>query len=283
MRKLLFVILIPLALVLAGPATAATAVSITNSGFQPAQVTIGSGDTVTWTNNDTVNRQIVADGGAFSSPQIRPGDDFSFRFTRAATYAYHDQAKTAQKGTVVVRATGARSVTIAAGARSIILGSTVELSGSVTGGQRSGQQLIVVGKPYRGPETRTPALTESDGSWSVRVRPRIRTEYKVEWGNTVSSTEPIVYVRPAVQLRVLNARTGRLYAKVTALVPYKGKLITLQRLRGSTWVKVRRARLASGSVARFTARLPRTARIRLLVPTAPGYLQGYSRTALVRR
>ena len=141
----------------------------------------------------------------------------------------------------------------------------------------------MVGKPYRGSETRTPALTESDGSWSVRVRPRIRTEYQVEWGNTVSSTAPIVYVRPAVRLRVLNARAGRLYAKVTALVPYKGKMITLQRLQGSTWVKVRRVRLGAGSAISFTARLPRTARVRVLVPSAPGYLQGNSGTALVRR
>jgi plastocyanin len=283
MRKLLLLTLIPLALVVAGPATAATAISITTSGFQPAQVTIGNGDTVTWTNNDTVNRQIVADGGLFTSPQIRPGDDYSFRFTRPGTFAYHDQAKTAQRGTVIVRPTGARSVTIAAGARSVVLGGTVELSGSITGGPRNGQQLIIVGKPSRGSETRTAAITDSDGTWSVRVRPVIRTEYHVEWGNTISSTAPIVYVRPAVRLRVLRARSGRLYAKVTARISYRGKMVTLQRLRGSTWVKVRRVRLGVGSAATFTARLPRTARIRVLVPSAPGYLQGFSGTTLVRR
>jgi hypothetical protein len=125
--------------------------------------------------------------------------------------------------------------------------------------------------------------TESDGDWSLRVRPRIRTEYQVEWGNTVSPNAPIVYVRPRVQLRVLNRMTGRLYVKVTALTSYRGKFLTLQRLSRSSWVKVGRARLGAGSVARFTARLPRTARIRVLVPSAPGYLQGASGTVLVRR
>jgi hypothetical protein len=143
--------------------------------------------------------------------------------------------------------------------------------------------VIVVAKPYRGAETRTPVLTESDGSWSLRVRPRIRTEYQAEWGNTMSEQAPIVHVRPVVQLRVLNAGSGRLYTRVTALRTYRGKLVTLQRLRGSRWVKVRRVRLGAGSAARFTARLPRTARIRALVPAAPGYLQGFSRSALVRR
>jgi plastocyanin len=282
-RKLLLLTLIPFALMLAGPATAATPITITTAGFQPAQVTVGAGDEVTWTNTDTVNRQVVADGGAFTSPQIRPGDTYTFRFTRAGTFAYHDQAKTAQKGTVVVRPTGARSVTIAAGARSVVLGGSVELSGNVTGGPRSGQQLVIFGRPYRGAETRTTAITDSDGTWSVRVRPTIRTEYRVEWGNTISSMEPIIFVRPAVRLRVRNASAGRLWAKVTARIPYRGKLVTLQRLRGNTWVKVRRVRLGAGSATTFTARLPRTARIRVLVPTAPGYLQGASGTMLVRR
>jgi plastocyanin len=282
-RKLVFAALIALSLGVTAPAYADTSVSITATGFTPEQAMVGSGETVTWKNNDTVNRQLVGDGGMFRSQLLRPGDTFSFRFTRVGTFPYRDQQKTDQRGTVVVRATGARSVTISSSVRSTVLGGSVELSGNVTGGPRGGQQLVVVAKPYRGTETRTPVVTESDGDWSLRVRPKIRTEYQVEWGNTVSSTAPIVYVRPKVQLRVLNRMTGRLFAKVTALRPYRGKLITLQRLSGSGWVKVRRVRLGPGSLARFTARLPRTARIRVLVPSAPGYLQGASGTVLVRR
>jgi hypothetical protein len=164
----------------------------------------------------------------------------------------------------------------------VTLGSSVELSGNVTG-TRAGQQVVIVAKPYRGTETRTAVVTDSDGDWSLRVRPRIRTEYQAESGNVVSNQAPIVYVRPAVQLRVLSARAGRFFVRVTALRSYQGKRVTLQRLSGSTWIKVRRVRLGPGSSARFTARLPRTARIRVLVPAAPGYLQGVSRTALVRR
>jgi plastocyanin len=284
MRKLLLAILVVLGLIAATPAQAAEAISITASGFEPAQATIATGETVTWTNNDTVSRQVVADGGAFSSPPIAPGQTYSFRFTRIGTFAYHERTKTSLKGTVVVRGVGAgRSVTIAASVRTTTLGGSVELSGNVSGGPRSGQQLIVVAKPYQGAETRTAVTTESDGDWSLRVRPRIRTEYQVEWGNTVSDTAPIVYVRPRVQLRVLNRMTGRLYVKVTALRSYRGKLVTLQRRSGNTWVKVKRVRLGTGSVARFTARLPRTATIRVLVPSAPGYLQGASGTVLVRR
>jgi plastocyanin len=285
MRKLLLAIVTALALAVPAPAVAqAETVSITATGFQPAQATIATGETVQWTNNDTVARKIVADGGAFTSPSIPAGGTYSFRFTRAGTFAYHDETRTTQRGTIVVRSvTGGRTVTIASSVRSTVLGGTVELSGDVTGGPRGGQQLVVVAKPYRGPETRTPVVTESDGDWSLRVRPRIRTEYQVEWGNVTSSNAPIVYVRPRVQLRVLNRMTGRLYTKVNAMVSYRGKLITLQRLSGGSWVKVKRVRVGAGSIARFTARLPRTARIRVLVPSARGYLQGASGTALVRR
>lgn len=284
MRKLLLAILIVMGLGIAAPAQAAEAISITASGFEPARATIASGETVTWTNNDAVSRQVIADGGAFSSPPIAPSSTYSFRFTRVGTFAYHERTKTSMKGAVVVRNVGAgRSVSISASVRTTVLGGSVELSGNVSGGPAGGQQVVVVAKPYRGAETRTAVTTEFDGEWSLRVRPRIRTEYQVEWGNAVSPNAPIVYVRPRVQLRVLNRMTGRLYVKVTALTSYRGKLLTLQRLSGSSWAKVRRARIGAGSVARFTARLPRTARIRVLVPSAPGYLQGSSGTVLVRR
>jgi plastocyanin len=284
MRKLLLAGLVVLGLVVAAPAQAAQTITITSSGFDPAQATVATGETVTWTNNDAVARHVVADGGAFDSGPIAPGRTFSFRFTRAGTFAYHDQTKTAQKGTIVARNVGAgRSVTISASVRTTVLGGSVELSGNVSGGPQTAQQVVIVAKPYQGAETRTALTTESDGDWSLRVRPRIRTEYQVEWGNIVSDRAPIVYVRPRVQLRVLNRQTGRLYVKVTALRSYQGKLATLQRLSGSSWVKVKRVRIGRGSVARFTARLPRTARIRVIVPTAPGYLQGASGTVLVRR
>lgn len=176
MRKLVLVILIVLGLGVAAPAQAAEAISITTSGFEPAQATIANGETVTWTNNDAVSRQVVADGGAFSSPPIGPGSTWSFRFTRVGRFAYHERTKTSLKGAIVVRNVGAgRSVSISASARAIVLGGSVELSGNVSGGPAGGQQVVVVAKPYRGAETRTAVTTESDGDWSLRVRPRIRT------------------------------------------------------------------------------------------------------------
>lgn len=279
MRKLIMFAVVTLALAIAAPATAATGVSITNTGFAPSGVTVGAGDEVTWTNTDGVMQRVTADGGAFQSPPLKPGETWTFRFDRAGTFAYHGLSPS-QRGTVIVRRTAVRSVTISTTRRTVTLGNSTELSGEISAG--AGQQVVVVADPYSGPSTRTPVITESDGSWSLRVRPRIRTEYHAEWGQTPSAQSPIVYVRPAVQLRVLRASAGRFFTRVVAQRSYRGKLVTVQRLRGSVWVKVKRVRLGLNSSARFTAQLPRTARVRVLVPSAPGYLQGQSRTALVR-
>ena len=66
MRRVILLAATTLALVLAAPASSATVtVSIKRTGFTPASVTINQDDSVTWTNNDTIDHQIVANGGQF--------------------------------------------------------------------------------------------------------------------------------------------------------------------------------------------------------------------------
>ncbi len=61
-------------LLLAAPAPAKTVtVDISRLGFVPAAVTVQTGDTVTWTNKDTVNHQVVCATCPFTSPPLTPG------------------------------------------------------------------------------------------------------------------------------------------------------------------------------------------------------------------
>ena len=80
------------ALALAAVALAATTrvVAIKQAGFQPETVTIQTGDSIRWRNDDTVNHQVVADNGHFASPIIRPGQRWARTFTTAGTYRYRD-------------------------------------------------------------------------------------------------------------------------------------------------------------------------------------------------
>ena len=61
------------------------------TGFAPKTVTIAGGDTVQWKNIDTVDHQVVANSGAFASPdRLAPNATYSRRIDTPGTYPYHD-------------------------------------------------------------------------------------------------------------------------------------------------------------------------------------------------
>jgi plastocyanin len=85
--------------------TASDSVSIKNFAFSPANITVKVGDTVTWTNNDTVAHTVTADSGSSDAPDsgnIAPGTTYSFKFTKAATYIYHCAIHPNMQGSVTV-------------------------------------------------------------------------------------------------------------------------------------------------------------------------------------
>lgn len=112
MRRLLLLVGVVVSLAGASGAGAATAtVQITRSGFTPRVLTVSVGDTVTWANKDTVNHQVTADSGAFTSPVLKPGESWSYTFTKADGYPYRDKLRETLRGSVDVNARG--EVTIA--------------------------------------------------------------------------------------------------------------------------------------------------------------------------
>ena len=79
------------------------AVTIKNFSFNPATITVGTGTTVSWTNEDSAVHQIASDTNVFNSLNLSQGQTFQFTFTTAGTYAYHCAIHPSMKGTVVVR------------------------------------------------------------------------------------------------------------------------------------------------------------------------------------
>jgi plastocyanin len=67
----------------------AVQISITSTAFDPQTLNIKTGDTVIWTNNDTVAHTIVTDNQALNSGAIAPVATFTFVFKRVGTYSYH--------------------------------------------------------------------------------------------------------------------------------------------------------------------------------------------------
>ncbi len=84
------------------PALAASTaqVQIKDYKFQPAQITIQSGGTVTWTNQDTMLHDVkFKDSG---SPDMKKGEQYSKTFDKPGTYDYICEIHPGMKGKVIV-------------------------------------------------------------------------------------------------------------------------------------------------------------------------------------
>jgi plastocyanin len=89
-----------------GPATTVTGgaqVDIKDLAFNPASVTVKVGETVTWTNSDSMTHTITGDNGEFDSGDIASGKTFSFTFQNPGTFAYHCSIHPSMKATIVVQ------------------------------------------------------------------------------------------------------------------------------------------------------------------------------------
>jgi plastocyanin len=67
------------------------AISVQDNLFQPSQVQVTAGETVTWSQDGAMQHTITADDGSFDSAIINPGDTFSFTFDAPGTYQYYCQ------------------------------------------------------------------------------------------------------------------------------------------------------------------------------------------------
>ena len=88
----------------AGAANAA--VSITNFAFSPGSVTVGIGDTVTWTNNQAgVPHTVTSDtAGVMDSGTLASGATYAKTFDAAGTFTYFCAIHPTMTGTVIVTA-----------------------------------------------------------------------------------------------------------------------------------------------------------------------------------
>ncbi|MBW3620507.1 MAG: hypothetical protein KY461_09695 [Actinobacteria bacterium] len=104
-------------------AQATADVAVVDSAFQPRDVTVDAGGTVTWTQTGSLPHSVTADDGSFDSHPdcgdgdcMGPGDTFPHTFEDAGTYAYHCRVHGApggvgMAGTVTVTAAAAEEPT----------------------------------------------------------------------------------------------------------------------------------------------------------------------------
>ena len=73
-------------------------VSIRDSHFEPADLTIRAGTTVIWENQGNQTHTVTADDGVFDSGFLNTGEGFRFTFSEPGAYAYHCQVHGAPGG-----------------------------------------------------------------------------------------------------------------------------------------------------------------------------------------
>jgi plastocyanin len=74
--------------------------------YEPKDLTVAIGTTVTWTNDSDAEHTVTADDDSFDHDGIGPGDTASQTFHTAGTFAYHCDIHTYMHGTVTVLAAG---------------------------------------------------------------------------------------------------------------------------------------------------------------------------------
>jgi plastocyanin len=76
-------------------------INIQNYAFNPASITIPVGDTIRWTNMDSVQHEVR--GNIFDSGVMSPNSSFEFTFTQAGTYNYACAIHPSMQGQIIVQ------------------------------------------------------------------------------------------------------------------------------------------------------------------------------------
>jgi plastocyanin len=85
----------------ASPATA-NMVKAINFSFQPGTLSVKAGTAVTFQNADSTTHTFTANGGAFDSGDVSPGQSFSFTFSTAGSFAFHCKIHSSMTGVITV-------------------------------------------------------------------------------------------------------------------------------------------------------------------------------------
>jgi plastocyanin len=287
MKKLVAVALAVLAGAVASAPAATTTMAITRNGYVPRTLTIVTGDSVTFANQDSIAHQVVlkpTTGFTCSAGLvIQPAKTSTCAFRTVTKYAVSDaNIRTAAfKGTITVKA-GPPGSTLSLSAKPavVVFGGQSTLSGQLASGL-SGQSVELMSQlcgtsVFRKTTTLT---TGTGGGFSFAIQPSKNTTVEARFGAS-SSTQVTVKVRPKVALRKLAARRFRV--TVLAADSFAGRFVLFQRFSRAQgrWLTVRSAVLRAGatieapinptsvSTATFRAKIKARLRVRAVLTQA---------------
>lgn len=271
----------------AAASAATVTVQIKATGFSPSTLTINHGDKITWHNADRVNHQVVANDGSFASPILKPGQSWTFAYSVAGTFGFHDALYPRLGGKITVNGPPP-SVALALSQPIVYYGTQVTLSGAISTGAAD-QSVEIDALPYGAASAIQVAIvkTGAGGTYSYLVTPSIYTSYTARW-NGVASGSVVAQVAPAMHL--LPGDNGYMRATILSPVSLWHRHVYLQRLSSlGQWVNIAALDLGSlnGRIFKPIAYVPigmSHIRVFLSVNQAgSGLLASHSGTQTIRR
>jgi plastocyanin len=230
-------------------------VTITKNGYVPNSLSIVQGDTVQFTNSDTVAHQVEfkQTTGVTCSPNpfiIQPAGSGTCTFANAGNYSYSDPnfKGNTYRGSITVAAPP-ESLTLAAKPLLLIYGGKVALSGALST-QKTGENIDVLGQQCgsNGASKLATVQTTTAGAYTSSAQPLANTAYTAKHQNTSS---PAVSVRVRPRLALAKVAAHRFSLKATAAESLAGKYASFQRYNGTLkrWVAVKTLVLKAGTAA----------------------------------
>ena len=242
-------------LLVAAPASApakTVTVDISKAGFVPGNVTIQAGDTISWTNKDTTNHQVVCAACPFTSSVLAPNANTSYTFTKVGKFNIVDPLNNNKKATVTVNAAPA-TLTVAASPRTVNYGASTTVSGTISTAQAN-QKVDILAQPCGENNAKAvgTATTGANGAFTFQTQPTLNTIYSARFGagnNAATSPNVNVNVRPMVKLR-RNA-PHRFTVQVISAQSFVGKAVVFQRwvAKRHRWIRVKTVFLGARTAA----------------------------------
>jgi plastocyanin len=254
MRRLILLAAVALVAISAGSAVAKTVtVTITKNGPVPSSTSIVQGDTVQFTNSDTVAHQLAfkptTGVTCTANPLVvQPGASGSCTFATAGSYTYDDPNVKGNtfRGTITVTAAAA-SLSLSAKPLTVVYGGSSVLSG-VLSTQKTGETIDVLAQQCGASAASklTTVTSTTGGAFTTTVKPLMNTAYTAK-DKSLSSAAVTVRVRPS--MRLVKVAAHRYTLRVSAASSLAGKYASFQRFNGTLhrWVAVKAVQLKAGT------------------------------------
>ena len=268
-RRLLPVLAVLAGLFLATSAASADAptrtITMPGKFYDPAQISVLVGTSVTWKNDDSINHTATADGDAFASGYLPPGGSFAFTFTKQGRYAFHCTIHKFMKGEIDVF-----GLVLSGPEGPVATGDRVVFAGLAPPGTQT--VTLLGGSASRAVHPR------ADGSFAVGVGVQVPETFRAAAGSLVSPAVR-VQVRPAVAVVHAASSVG---ARAAPGRPGATAVLQTYDRDHFVWRTIARGRLDGRSRVRF-ALPPGLDRVRVVVKGTKGWADGTSRSILLRR